>query len=280
MIKSDRSTGATSLASWRHVLRSRIWQSPAVYLPLARRRYPGPSPAVIADNTELVIEGYMRSANTYAVHAFQFAQRRPVRLAHHLHAPAQLIEAARRGLPALVLIRDPEGTILSQVQWEPGVSMAAALSSYRRFYRTLEPYADRFVVGSFADVTGDFGGVVRRLNARFGTDFEAFEATDRNERLCFELMQERASENSEWRSLVLGYESGDVPLAQLLRERSRFPSPAAPEGGTVWSPSSERGRNKDILRARWNDPDLARPRRDAEAAYRSFMTAAASASSA
>ena len=79
----------------RHAVRTRMSEHPAVYLRFARRKYPGPSPEVIGADTELVIEGYTRSASTFAVYALQLAQERPVRLAHHLHAPAQLIEAAR-----------------------------------------------------------------------------------------------------------------------------------------------------------------------------------------
>src|SRR5690242_11568578 len=66
------------LATLRHLARSRFTEHPSIYLPFARRRYPGPSPNVIGPQTELVIDGYMRSANTFAVYAFQMAQRRPV----------------------------------------------------------------------------------------------------------------------------------------------------------------------------------------------------------
>src|SRR5690242_11619114 len=97
----------------RHRLRTHVSEHPSVYLPFARHKYPGPSPEVISAETELVIDGYTRCATTFAVYAFQLAQPRPVRLAHHLHAPAQLVAAARRGVPALALIREPRGAILS-----------------------------------------------------------------------------------------------------------------------------------------------------------------------
>ena len=44
-------------------------------------------------HTELVIEAFPRSANTFATVAFQLSQPAPVRVAHHLHAPAQVTEA-------------------------------------------------------------------------------------------------------------------------------------------------------------------------------------------
>jgi len=264
----------TRSATLHHLARSWLWQSPACYLPIARFRYPEPSPEVIGPATELVIEGYMRSANTFAVHAFQSAQRRPVALAHHLHAPAQLIRAARRGVPALVLIREPEDTILSQVQWEPDISMRAALMTYVRFYRALEPYAGAFLTATFPQITEDFGEVIRRLNARFGTNFDAYEATEEHQRLCFELMQERASEVPEWRTHVLRYESGEISLTELLEARPGFPS--APDAGSddAWSPSSSRRRTKEALRRSWNEASLRDLRFRAANLYRAFASTA------
>src|SRR6185312_10906879 len=61
----------------RHVVRSRVSEHPKLYLPLARLRHPGPSPKVVSNDTELVIDGYTRSACTFAVYAFQLAQQAP-----------------------------------------------------------------------------------------------------------------------------------------------------------------------------------------------------------
>jgi len=46
----------------RHRLRTRVSEYPRLYLPFARHKYPGPSPEVISAETELVIDGYTRSA--------------------------------------------------------------------------------------------------------------------------------------------------------------------------------------------------------------------------
>lgn len=46
---------------------------PTIYLPIARRTYRVHSPEVINSKTELVIGGYIRSANTFAVYAFQLS---------------------------------------------------------------------------------------------------------------------------------------------------------------------------------------------------------------
>ena len=78
-----------------------------------------------------------------------------MRMAHHLHAPAQLIAAAKAGLPTIVVIRDPEGAILSQAVRKPGVALRDALWAYERFYSRLLPYRSSYVVADSKEVTTD-----------------------------------------------------------------------------------------------------------------------------
>jgi hypothetical protein len=239
-----------------------------MYLPFARHKYPGPSPQVISSRTELVIDGYTRSATTFAVYALQLSQETPVRLAHHLHAPAQLIEAARRGIPALLLIREPQGAILSQLIREPGVTLGDALVAYSRFYTCLLPYRDNFVVGEFEQVTHEFGRVVRRLNARFGTSFVEFVHTDANLRKCLEFIKLRGT----FSKTVLGFESGEVTRDQLRRELQSVACGAKPpEERDAWIPSEDRERAKAALREQWLQPSLAKLRDRAQQVYQAFV---------
>jgi hypothetical protein len=248
-----------------HVLRTYVSERPSIYLPFARRKYPGPSPKVIAPDTELIIDGYTRCASTFAVYAFQMAQPRSVRLAHHLHAPAQLIAAARAGLPALVLIREPEGAVLSQIVREPGVSPGDGLWSYARFYETLIPFRSSFTVADFDEVTSDFGGVTRRLNHRFGTSYVEFEHTDANVRDCMDLIRHRPTLSS----VLLGFESGTVALAEARDEVRRLEGTSAGAADT-WVPSEGRRREKELLRDRLHAPGLRRRMHRAQAAYDAF----------
>jgi hypothetical protein len=222
---------------------------------------------VISPQTELVIDGYTRSATTFAVYALQLAQTQPVRLAHHLHAPAQLIEAARRGVPALLLIREPQGAILSQLVREPWVTVSGALLAYSRFYTCLLPYRDRFVVGEFAQVTGDFGAVVRRLNARFGTSFAAFVPTEANVRECLELSGLRGTLSA----ILLGFESGVVTRAQLSEALDSLHAAKSLEDREAWVPSANREDTKQALREQWMHPSLAGLRTRAQTIYENFV---------
>lgn len=252
----------------RHRLRTHVSEHPAIYLPFARRKYPGPSPQVVSARTQLVIDGYTRSACTFAVYALQLSQQTPVRIAHHVHAPAQFIEAARRGIPALLVIREPQGAILSQLIREPGVALRDALVAYSRFHTCLLAYREAFVVGEFEEVTHDFGRVVRRLNARFGTSFIEFANTDANLRECLEFIKLRGTLSKN----VLGFESGDVSRDELRRELQAVASGARPlEARDEWIPSEERERAKAALREQWLKPSLAKLRDRAQLVYRAFV---------
>ncbi len=157
---------------------------PRAYLPLARWRYP--ENLVFGPDTEIVIEGFARSANSFAVNAFCLAQGRPVHVAHHLHAPAQVMAAGRAGVPAIVLVRDPEAAICSFLLWQPHLRVREAVNAYLRFYRPLEAIEHVYVAATFEQVTGDFGEVIDRVNARFGSSFQRFEHTQENVDRCFQ----------------------------------------------------------------------------------------------
>lgn len=260
------SVGAPSRARRaRHRVRTTVSEHAWLYLPVARRRYPGPSPRVIGEDTAVVIDGYTRSASTYAVYAFQVAQPEPVPMAHHLHAPAQLKEAARRGLPTLMVIREPRGAVLSQLVREPDVDLLDALYAYRRFHESLMDCRDAFVVADFADVTGDFGSVVRRMNARYGTSFGVFGGTPAEAELVNRLIEQRPTLSP----VLLGFESGQVPLSGA-RDHLAVLS-AASGGEATWIPSPERERAKAALADLWGSPTVAPARARAEAAYEAFL---------
>ena len=141
--------------------------------------------------TQLVIEGFPRSANTFAVVAFEQAQRKSVRIAHHLHMPAQVMQAARWRIPTLVLIRKPTDAVISLVIREPRVSICQALKHYISFYEKVIGYRDAFVVGYFEEVTQDYGAVLERVNAKFGSHFTPFDHSKDNVNDVFTRIEER-----------------------------------------------------------------------------------------
>ena len=164
---------ATSLAARvRWELRTIAGRFPTIYLPVVRWRYrPGQFQMPLREDTELVIDGFLRSGSTFVFTAFEHAQPRKVRVAHHVHAPAQIMAAVQRGIPVVLLIREPREAVLSLVVRLPHLSLAQGLRGYARFYEPLLPYRGGFVVGTFQQATTDVGGLTREANATFGTAF-------------------------------------------------------------------------------------------------------------
>jgi hypothetical protein len=134
---------------------------------------------IVTPETQLVIEGFPRSANAFAAVAFRQAQNEKVRVARSSHVPAQVIRAARWQIPTLVLIRKPKDAILSLVIRDP-VSVDQALRHYVSFYKTVEKYRSAYVLGLFEEVTEDYGEVIRRVNEKFETTFSLFRHDEQN----------------------------------------------------------------------------------------------------
>ncbi len=159
----------------RGVLRDILARHPRLYLAalsLLSREQVGR--LVVGPGTEIVIEGFPRSANTFAVTAFLHAQPGPVCVAHHLHSEAHVLEGVRRRLPVLILARRPGDAVRSLCVMYPDLDPAAQLERWIRFHTAVERVSDRVVIGEFADVTQDLGLVIARVNARFGTGFARF----------------------------------------------------------------------------------------------------------
>ena len=235
------------------------------YLRLARLRYPE---NVVGPETELVIDGFMRTASTFAVVAFQLAQPRPVRVAHHLHAPAQVHEAVRRGVPALVTIRAPEESVLSTAVWEPHIGVEGALAAYVAFYSALVPCRDGIVVGPYERVTSDLGAVIGMVNARFGTGFAAFQATPEAVAECFAIIDDRARRPA-WDAVIGRFMSGLADRAELDEARAAGGHSAVPHN-RVARPSDDRQARKEALRASYHRPALAAARARAEELHEAF----------
>lgn len=253
--------------STRHAVRRVVGRYPDLYLPVARRRRPH---GVIRSDTDIVIDGFTRSAVTFAVIAFQVAQNAHVRVAHHLHAPAQLVQAARQGVPALVPVREPENTILSAMSREPTVSIGQWLRTYADFYRRLVELADRLVLARFEAVTGDLGSLIGRVNERFGTSFLEFKHTDADVAIVFDLIDER-SRRPPWQPLLGAFLAGRISFDEYreatAEQREALPLRDVPED-RVQRPSEQRQALQTGLRSRYLSPRLAPLRARAEDAYR------------
>ncbi len=199
---------------------------------------------VVRPGDDLVLEGYPRSANSFALQAFRMAQSRDMRIGNHCHSPMQLHLAARYGVPAVVVFRPPLDAVVSLLVFHGGhLSPRAALERYVRFHDRIAEVADAWVPVSMAEATGPMEVWITRINRRFGTDFAALPA------------------EPDWQTPVRS------ALSRAHAARLRALGQPARTAATDTVPSDRKQAWKAQLRPALDLPDLADLRRQAQTAY-------------
>lgn len=139
----------------------------------------GKNIAFVSGNTQAVIEGYPRSGNTYVYCAFVLSQPGlgESEVAHHVHGAAQIEQGVARGLPVLLLLREPEKAIPSLLIRAPNIDPADACRDYLAFHQRVLRWADSILVVGFEFAINRFPDTVSQLNKRFSTAFSVPQAT-------------------------------------------------------------------------------------------------------
>jgi hypothetical protein len=176
----------------------------------ARRRF---DRQLVRRSTRLCIEGYPRSANSYALLAFRHWNP-GLRVANHLHTPLQITRAVRLGVPCAVLVRPPADAVASVLVMVRGrISETAAYRGYIHFYSRAMPARDEVVVVPFDEITSDPASMVRRLNAFYGTSFASGPMTDEAEAAIRGRLEARPAER--------GLPSTSYPAPSAEKDRLR-----------------------------------------------------------
>jgi hypothetical protein len=171
-------------------VRIRLGDHP-LFLPVILAMTPQRLSRTLTASTELVVEGFPRCGNTFAVAAIALAQPREIVISSHVHVPAQVKLAVARHVPTLVVIRDPLDAVASLLVAAPHVRPAAALREFEHHYMELLPWRYGVVVATFEELTADMGVVVDAINARFQTSFTRFEHTADNVAQAFQSVDAR-----------------------------------------------------------------------------------------
>ena len=162
---------------------------------------------IVSSRTEITIEGYPRSGNSFAQAAFCEAQGRTCRIATHVHSYAQIFRSVQLAKPTMVLLRRPEEACLSLVALgaeqgnkdleTDGGRATAARYFARTLYEKVLEVRDQVIIAEFSQVISDFGEVIRRVNQRYGTHFRLYRNSDENDAGVFERGGNHLSPNSE-----------------------------------------------------------------------------------
>lgn len=175
---------------WKYEWGTRLGHHPWLFFTWRRLFRPDTNDRMVSNDTEVVIEGFPRCGNTFAVAAFIIAQNRPVRIAHYTYKIAQVAVAARKEIPTLIVIRHPADATISLVIRYPFLSLSQVLKQYLRYYKGIGKYRHSFVMSNFHDVIRNYGDEICKLNEKFGTDFYPFEHNIEKTEQSFRLIEE------------------------------------------------------------------------------------------
>ena len=128
---------------------------------------------IVDSDTDLVIEGFPRCANSFLEAAFHVMQRGVrYRVVHHTHAPAPVLKAVQLRVPTAVVFRNPVDAVSSLLLHHPGVfTIRSAFAEFVSFYTALQPYWGEVVLSPFEVTTSEPQRVIAELNARYGAAF-------------------------------------------------------------------------------------------------------------
>ena len=150
--------------------RAAIERLPSLYVRIAHHRTPerdGLDPT-----TDMVVEGYPRSGNSFLVS--WIARANPsVRIASHMHSAAHVRAALRRDVPVVVVVREPEAALASAAVYNPRLPLDLHIERYHRFHTAVIDVVDDVIISPFAVTTGQPARVVEALRARTGLELAA-----------------------------------------------------------------------------------------------------------
>lgn len=184
----------------KYWIKTQLDHYPEAYMQFLHYKYKNHrfAPYLVSKSTNIVIEGFPRSANSFAVRAFNALQEpSQLKVATHVHSPSQIICGIKKGIPTLVLIRKPDECLISlkalnheyhekykdRYPYVEGFNHLAKY--YINFYKRLEPYYGDIVVSDFKRTINNFESVIRQINNRFNTSFNNTGLTEEKKKHIF-----------------------------------------------------------------------------------------------
>ncbi len=124
----------------------------------------------ITSETDLVIEGFPRSGNTYCAESFRLISDEHFGVASHVHHVAQVKEAVRREVPTIIVVREPVACLSSYLLSGSHATVRGVLKEYTAYHESLSRIISSCMVVDFSDITSDIDSVIDRANRLFRFD--------------------------------------------------------------------------------------------------------------
>jgi hypothetical protein len=137
------------------------------------KRYGKRQFVIVNDNTDLMIEGFPRSGNTFAVAAFNFPQGGNLDIARHRHEAGHVALAVKLKKPVLIIVRNPIDAVISLCIREK-IDVKYSLQYYINFHKKILQHSEHILFVDFKEAIVDMGKVIEKINIKFNTNFSVF----------------------------------------------------------------------------------------------------------
>jgi len=143
---------------------------------------------ICTDQTDICIEGFQRSGNSFIYRLFAFINPATT-VAHHTHGSQNIIIAVNKGIPTIVLIRNPLDAVSSLLVWDSKLSITIALFSYRLFYERILKLVESTNVVRFEDIVNCPSVVIDSIQKLQPNKFSNYSLSDKGlEKFKFDLV--------------------------------------------------------------------------------------------
>ena len=128
---------------------------------------------LINKNTDLVIEGFPRSGNSFLEACINVLNKNII-LAHHTHSVAQVKMGIKKKLPVILLIRDPsEATKSAYFFFKKKLNYRFLIKEYIDFYESLIIYKKNIIILDFKKINN-----LKKVLKYLQTNFDNFPKFD------------------------------------------------------------------------------------------------------
>lgn len=141
---------------------------------------------LVTPHHDICIEGFPRSANSFASMAIEKTNNNRLKVATHTHSPAQVKQAVKLGIPTMVLIRNPIDAVIGDLaikqQLENRVpakpiqkDILSSLNRWEWFYNSIRTIRRQIFIAEFDDVIKDYRAVSQRFVGFSNTEIKPYD---------------------------------------------------------------------------------------------------------
>lgn len=126
----------------------------------------------VTKSTDIVVEGFPRSSNTFLTVALTKLLGEGVSIANHYHSSAQFSLGYKLKKPMVLVVREPLNCLVSNLLYYPNRSREEIVDDYILFHENIKQYLPDIFVVDFNDVTTNPLALIAKISDEFDLEID------------------------------------------------------------------------------------------------------------